>query len=403
MADPDRPDDLPPGGKNDKSRRPPPVIELEAKEVGADGSKTTPKAKPEASEKPEADSKPKAAAADAGLSPLVPAAGAGVIGAIAGAALVYFMLPQLGPAPVTAPSPDPALTKEIAALNAKIETLSKRPAVDQESAALAQRIEKLSAGIADAEKRLQAAANRPDNPQSPAPATPDPALEAISKDLREALAEVRKLSAPAGQNETAAALEALSARIGALDGRMSSLAASTKSTASAELAGEVRALNALAAAINSGRPFVKELAAAKAAMGSKASALDALETSSAKGIAPTQVLANQFSALAPKLLRGPDTDNSFLGKLYSNATKLVEVRKIGDGQGDTPVAVVARAEAMLARGELAAAVSETGKLPSAAKAEAASWLRTANERLAAEAAVRKALDAALASPEQPKS
>jgi hypothetical protein len=138
-------------------------------------------------------------------------------------------------------------------------------------------------------------------------------------------------------------------------------------------------------------------------MGAKASALDPLEASAARGIASTQVLANQFSALAPKLLRGPEAGSGILGRLYSNATKLIEVRKVGDGQGDTPEAVVARAENMLARGELAAAISETGKLPEPAKTEAASWLRAANERLAAEIAVRKAIDAALATPEQPKS
>lgn len=404
MAEGDRTDDMPPGG-SDKPRRRPPVIELEATEVGEDGAKTAkPKPEPAPASKPEQSESKKQNAYGMNRAPYLSAAIAGGIGALAGAAIVYFAVPQMSPSGST---PDAALVREVSSLNARIEALAKQPASSPETAALGQRIDRLTTAIAEAEKRLAATEKKTENPV-PAPSAvqvqTDPAIESASKELREALADLRKL---AGQTEQqpalSSAIESLSSRIAALDSRVTSLAAAGKTSASSELAREIAALNALTAAIQSGKPFAQELGAVRATSGQKAAALDFLEPSAAKGLPTAASLAAQFSALAPQLLQKKEMSGGFLDRLYSNATSLVEVRRIGEPQGDEPGAVVTRIESLLSRGDLAGALGETAKLPEASKAQAAAWITEANRRRAAEVAVRKLLDDTLVAPEQPKS
>lgn len=414
MAEGDRSDDIPPGG-SDKPRRRPPVIELEAKEVGEDGAKTAkPKPEPAASGSGPKEQNNKTASGK-NFGSYLPAAVAGGIGALAGAAIVYFAIPQAAPPGAS----DAGLVREIAALNARIEAMSKQPASGPETAALGQRIDRLTASVAEAEKRLAAAEKAagqvtsatPPTPPVPAAAPPvpvpvpvpsDPALESAAKELRDALADLKKLAGHAEQQPAlASAIESLSSRISALDTRVSSLAAAGKSSASLELANELRALHALSVAIQSGKPFLMELSAVRANSGPKASALDFLEASAAKGLPTVANLSEQFSALVPKLLQKKE-EGSFLARLYSNATSLVEVRRIGE-EGNEPDAVINRIQALLRHGDLAGALNESAKLPETMRARAAAWIAEVNRRRAADIAVRKLLDEALMLPEQTKS
>lgn len=402
MAEGDRTDDMTPGG-SDKSRRRPPVIELEATEVGEDGAKAA-KPKPEAptAAKPEQPEVKSTNSSGVNFNSYLPAALAGGIGALAGAALVYFALPLSAP---TGAKPDAALLREVAALNAKIEAMSKQPASSPETAALSQRIDKLTAAIAETEKKVTGGAEKKADPApSSAQVQTDSATESASRELREALADLRKLAGQAEQQPAlSAAIESLSARIAALDGRVGSLAATERSSASSELGREIRALNALSASIQSGKPFAQELGAVRVASGKKSSVLDFLESSAAKGLSTVANLSAQFSSLAPQLLRAKNESEGFLARLYTNATNLVEVRRIGEPEGGEPAAVVSRIERQLSRADLAGALDEAAKLPEAAKAQLASWMAEASRRRAADAAIKKLQDDALAAPEQPKS
>lgn len=391
MAD-DRPDDAPPGGKNEK-RRHPPVIELEATELGEDGSKASkPKPDPEVSTKAE-QPEPKRPV-DTGTKsrsfalPLITAG----IGAAAGAAVLYFALPYFMK-PQAPATPDAALTREVAALSARIEAMSKQqPAANPEASALGERIDKLTNAIAETEKKLTE--KRPDG--SPPPEQADPALEATSKELRDALAELKKLSGQPEQPALAAAIEALSSRIATLDERMASLVAAGKAATSSEIAKQIFAVNALSAKLNSGKPFAQELATARTVLGPKATGVEGLDQSAAKGIPTVSALADQFNALIPKLLYQPKADAGFLSRLLFNATHLVQIRKIGEPQGDDVESVIARIETLLARGELTPVLWETVKLPDYARSEAAGWIAEIGKRRDAEMAVKKLLDAALA-------
>ncbi|MHA7873728.1 MAG: hypothetical protein ACX939_15365, partial [Hyphococcus sp.] len=64
----------------------------------------------------------------------------------------------------------------------------------------------------------------------------------------------------------------------------------------------------------------------------------------------------------------------------ARARSLVSVRPAKPIEGDSPRAVIARAEAFIADGEVAASVLELQALPEAATAEMAPWLEKARTR-----------------------
>ncbi|HEX6980927.1 MAG TPA: mitofilin family membrane protein, partial [Alphaproteobacteria bacterium] len=80
-------------------------------------------------------------------------------------------------------------------------------------------------------------------------------------------------------------------------------------------------------------------------------------------------------------------DGSWWRPLLDRLTSLVTIRRIGEVDGDTPEAVVARAERRLAADDLAGAVAELERLQGAPAAAAGSWLADARARLTAEAAL----------------
>ena len=84
--------------------------------------------------------------------------------------------------------------------------------------------------------------------------------------------------------------------------------------------------------------------------------------------------------------------------MLARLSALVTIRPEGENaQGDDPLARLARAEARLNAGDVAAAVGELSALPAGPIADAAApWLARARARLDAEAAIASLQDAALA-------
>jgi hypothetical protein len=407
MVQSDRPEDETPPPAPKRKRRKPPVLELQATEVGA-GQKASEKSRTSASEKPKAESGAATSAGSgswhswrpAGSGGASLALGAGAAGAVAGALLVYFLA-----APAAQPVPDPRvreLTDQVAGLSAKIESLAARPAIapPPDQSRLVDRIEKLAAVLGDAEQRLAAIEKRP------LPQTPDlsgvneraAAIESALKELRGALADLRRAAEATPAAATPAAVENVAKRIGGLEERIASLAA-VRAAAPAQanaLAAEIVALNSLAAAVESGRPFAGELAAARARLGDRGSTLAGLEPLAVKGVPTAAVLAERFSRVTPDLLRAPSTDDGVLSRLMSNATRLVEVRRVGEPGGTSAGAVVARIETKLARGDITGAIAEADILPDPAKAAAAEWLSLARQQNDATLLVQKQIDLTLA-------
>lgn len=291
------------------------------------------------------------------------------------------------------------------------------PATGERTAELAARIEALEEAVTGLQGELAAAEER------------------IAANVAQAAAESSAAKSAAGRN--AAAIGGLSGRVVALEksgrsepgaggmseealaraqaetqrlanavaelgGRFAALEQSLRAArrsppASASVArreGRLLALMELRDALRSARPFAMETAALERAFEgdeAAAAALAPLAEWAGRGVPTLETLRRRFEDLAPRLLRAAKTpaDGGWLAEIWSSITSLVVIRRIGDeAPGDAPGAVLARAEAKIARGELGPAVAELAKLKGRAAEAAGAWLNAARGRLAADKALR---------------
>jgi hypothetical protein len=404
MAKADRPDDDTPPQRS-KRRRRPTVLELKATEIGGEGV-------PAGGERPRVESPKQAGGASRDWTGHLSAvdwrglaakpAVTGTIGALGGAILVFATISFMGGRDSEDALQVRELAGEVAALSARIESLTERPAPAPD--ALGERIDRLTKAISESEQRLAAIERRPAAAPTDLSGVNErtASIEATLKDLRGSLAELRRMAeqAPAA---TPTAVDALASRIGGLEERIATLAAPRSAAAASTLAAEIQVLNALADSIRSGRPYFRELDAVRARLGDRASPLAALEPSAGTGLPTIPVLAERFAALAPMLLRGSDPDGGIFSRLLANATRLVEIRPIGEPEGSSLGAIVARAETKLGRGDLAGALAEVERLSDGHKAAASGWVAAAKRRVDAERIVRQVTDATLSGVERKQS
>jgi hypothetical protein len=137
-------------------------------------------------------------------------------------------------------------------------------------------------------------------------------------------------------------------------------------------------------ALARGAPFSRELAALTAA-GADPALVAALKPFADTGAPTTAALAGRLAPIAEALSRTPDTPSTagVAERIASGISRLYRVQPLGDAQGDTPAAIVARAEAALRRGALADAVTALSALPASAPADARSFADILRQRLAA--------------------
>lgn len=213
-------------------------------------------------------------------------------------------------------------------------------------------------------------------------------LESSLKDTRNFVEE-----AQTGSSVTGAALVE---RLGALEEQLKKVAPRP----AAANAAEVVALGTLQDALASGKPFAKELGVVRSMLGEAAAPLAPFESSASAGLPTIAALRQRFAELAPKLAREPEAKGGYFSKLLSSASRLVEVRPVGEVAGTSAGAVTARIETRLAKNDLSAALDEAAQLPEPAKTEAADWVASAKQRRDAGEAVKKLVDGSLATSAQ---
>ena len=155
---------------------------------------------------------------------------------------------------------------------------------------------------------------------------------------------------------------------------------------------------ALAQAVERGRPFAVELAAAKA-LAADPSGLAPLDAFAAAGVPTPSALDRELSALEPALLEAAAPaapDRGILGRLQANAQKLIRIRPIDEVPGDDPAAIIARVEVRSMHGDLPGALAEIVKLPPDVLVPARDWIAKARARAGAIEATRGFATAALA-------
>lgn len=239
----------------------------------------------------------------------------------------------------SAPADTSALEVRLAEMEAKLATLSATPADGAEPASLLAELDALKAQVAS----LGAGGT--------VPADVTAAAEAAEARLREAEAQA---AAMAEQAQTAA----------------------TEARRAA-------ARDRIAAALDSGAPY----AAALADLGGDVA--PALADHAAAGLPTVKELHDSFPEAARDALEAALRANmgeSWTDRVSNFLRSQTGLRSLTPREGDDPDAILSRAEAALAAGDVAGAVTELAAMPEAGKPALSDWMAQAQLRVEAEAA-----------------
>ncbi|PWV98260.1 hypothetical protein DFR52_105241 [Hoeflea marina] len=149
----------------------------------------------------------------------------------------------------------------------------------------------------------------------------------------------------------------------------------------------------LKAAIDRGGPFTAELDAFASVAADDAS-VAGLRDFAANGVPTRSQLLAAFPAAADSMIaamRPDEPDAGVFDRLLSSAMTMVKVRRVGDVEGDSVEAIVARMETRLTDGDLKGALAQWQQLPDPAKAAASAF----GDKLAARARVDELLATAV--------
>ncbi|MGH6672193.1 MAG: COG4223 family protein [Xanthobacteraceae bacterium] len=390
-------------------RRRPPTIDLTATEVEvesprADGGETG-----ASGEHPTAQAAPERGAGRsfaAGMGP--PIIGA-VIGAIVVAA-IGFGLWSTGVVPVRNGAP-PATKNTASAISAQLDKIQTELQSRSADTALSSRLATVDAQIKSLNDSLAAINRRLDDiavTAKTARERADAAAAAAGRATQNASAASAAANS-ANQNASAASaaakgaaqssvqrsdLDALAARIAALEKSITTLSSATaqKAMSSDDRAARAAvAAEALRASVERGVPYAAELTAVKS-FGADQNAVGILEPFARSGVPTDAELVRELTRLVPSLQPPsvtPAANAGLLGRLESNAKSLVHITPVNRPQGDDASSVVAQLETDAAHADVAAALNDIGRLPQTAKARAAAWVQKASARNAAIAASRR--------------
>ncbi|WP_018689825.1 COG4223 family protein [Ahrensia kielensis] len=154
----------------------------------------------------------------------------------------------------------------------------------------------------------------------------------------------------------------------------------------------------LKSAIDRGGSFMAELEAF-ATVSQKAEIIDGLRNYAAAGVPTINQLSDEFSSVANKIVatgQGLDENASVTERLMQSARSLVQVRPVGEVEGETPGAIAARIETRLKSSDLAGALAQWETLPEAAKNVSAAFAEKMRARQSVDELVAQALTSAMA-------
>ena len=244
--------------------------------------------------------------------------------------------------------------------------------------------------------------------EQPSPAGVSPAdvsrledrISQMTADLEDLRGTVTETGITAANAASAAADSALadSAALSELQSELSSLQedlqevqgqAQQALSASAGDSGLALALGQLRDALRFSAPFETELQAVRSLIPAGDPLLEALaplETHAGRGVPTRDELAVRFEPMARSAV-ATSYDDSWSGRLMSRVSEAVSVRPVGEVEGDSARARIARAEARLDNDDLAGAVEALSGLQGQAAAIAETWSTDASARLAGEEAL----------------
>lgn len=269
-----------------------------------------------------------------------------------------------------------ALAAQQAELAALKEQVAALPAAAPD-AALADRVaavETALAALSAIEERLTALESRPAAAGGAAPDTT--ALDALRAEV-----EALKQGGPASGNAQALAAEA-EARLAEARDAAAALTAETEAAAAATR--RQVALTRLSAALESGAPY----AAALADLGAEVPAV--LAEGAEAGLPTLAALQDSFPDAARRGLEAAinaDMGASWTDRVTNFLRAQTGARSLTPREGNDPDAILSRAEAALAKGDVAASLAEVATLPAPAQEAMSDWAAAATRRVQAAEAV----------------
>ncbi len=247
----------------------------------------------------------------------------------------------------------------------------------------------VSQQVGEAEQRLQA---KLDKALADTEAANAAALQAMQAAIDELKAKIGALAEAGLGGDESPDVTALTDRIAKLEAALPGLeGAIDKSVAGTKSAAAALAFANLRAAVADGRPYAAELATIKSFVPDPGD-LAPLPAYADKGIPTVPELARSFAAGEDAALAAaaPAASGSILDRLLASAATIVKVKRVDEAAtGDSPSAVLARAQALIDKGDLAGAVQQIETLQGAPRDAFAAWLADAHARLGADDVVKR--------------
>lgn len=292
--------------------------------------------------------------------------------ALAGSMQYAGIVPGLGPEQtIETPAID---TAELDALKAEVARLAAQPATPATDPALAERIAALETSVANA---------------GATPAADAAAVEALKTQLVAAEQAIESLRAEIASNKQA--LDQSATRLTEAERKLEEPRSDVEMARAIALAG-------LKTAIDRGGPFLSELDALKS-VSPEDPAIATLTPLASAGVPSRSDLARGFNQVAEDILAAinqPATGEGWTDRLLASARSLVKVRPVGNVEGETPEAIVARIENKLQNGDLKGASLEWETLPEMGKQASSDFATRLKSRIEAEDSVSAALSQTVA-------
>lgn len=253
----------------------------------------------------------------------------------------------------------------------------------------------------NAEEPSQTATSTPDHKSinevsvttAPIATAPGPDLDELKSDVKkDVLAETeqvidRKLEATerevrALRSEITEQQKVSNERLAALTRKIDTM--QTDDLSAAKQSTLLLALSDLDDAIEAGTPYSRELENVER-IATNARTLATLKTHAATGLPTMSELDASFALSARRALSGAKREQSSgaWSQFWANVAGLFTVRRIGDVPGDTPSAIIARAETRLESNDLEGAVTELGDLDGSAAEAFSDWVESAKAKIEA--------------------
>ncbi len=210
----------------------------------------------------------------------------------------------------------------------------------------------------------------------------------VGTEIAERLAALEARIAEAGSNT--AASDALTQRLAALETKVDQ-------PGREEAVAKALAASALKTAIDRGGPFTGELQTFSGIAGNDP-AVQTLEKFAQSGVPSASDLVQKFPQTATTILNAAHQTHEQAGigsRLLSSAMQMVKVRPVGDVEGDTPEAIVARMEDKLRKGDLKGASTEWDVLPQPSKDASIAYKQTLDARIEVDGLVDNTLNRAI--------